>query len=141
MIVPPPRPTIFGAIAAVNRNGALTLTANVSSKVASGKVVSWPAGEDAGVVDEDVDVGGALGECTDVVGRLEVGAHKLCLAAVRLDRRDHFGAAPSLRPLIKTCAPSRASACAVARPMPEVPPVTNARFGLNSCIRVLLSRC
>jgi hypothetical protein len=42
MIVPPPRSTIFGAIAAVSRNGALTLTANVSSKRRLGKLVGCP---------------------------------------------------------------------------------------------------
>ena len=30
------------------------------------------------------------------------------------------------RPVMKTCAPSAANRCAVARPMPELPPVTSA---------------
>jgi len=57
------------------------------------QLVRWAAGEDAGVVDEDVDVGCALGECADGVGRLEVGAHEFGLAAHGFDRGDHVGAA------------------------------------------------
>src|SRR5579862_6140290 len=50
-------------------------------------------GEDAGVVDEDVHLRCARGQCANVVGRSKIGADELCLAACRLDRRDHFGTA------------------------------------------------
>jgi len=68
MIAPPPRATIFGAIAAVSRNGALTLTAKVSSNAASESSVRRPGWKDAGVVDENVYLGGALGKCAHFSG-------------------------------------------------------------------------
>jgi hypothetical protein len=38
------------------------------------------------------DVGGALGECTDVAGRVEIGAHEFGLTARGFDLGDHLGA-------------------------------------------------
>src|SRR5207253_11430147 len=55
-----------------------------------GKFVSCPDWKDAGVVDEDVHLGGALGECAHIVGRLEISAHELRLATAGLDRGDHL---------------------------------------------------
>jgi hypothetical protein len=52
--------------------------------------VGCPDRKDAGVVDEDVRLGGALGECAHIVGRLEISAHELRLATARLDRGDHL---------------------------------------------------
>src|SRR6202030_356301 len=46
---------------------------------------SW---KDAGVVDEDVHIRGALGEPTHIVGRLEISAHELRLAPACRDGGD-----------------------------------------------------
>src|SRR5438552_2257440 len=88
MIVPPPRATIFGAIAAVSRNGALTLTANVSSNVASESSWVAPTGKTPALLTRMST--SALGECVDMVGRLEISAHELRLATAGLDRADHL---------------------------------------------------
>jgi TetR/AcrR family transcriptional repressor of nem operon len=48
--------------------------------------VGCPDWKDAGVVDEDVHFGGALGECAHSVGRLEISAHELRLATAGLER-------------------------------------------------------
>src|ERR687892_717129 len=54
-----------------------------------GKLMRRAAGKDAGVVDEDVDVGGTLGERTHLSGRSEIGADELGGAARLLDRSDY----------------------------------------------------
>src|SRR4029077_8328725 len=55
-----------------------------------GKLVGCPSWKDAGVVDEDVHIGGTVGEPAHIVRRLEVGAHELRLTTACLDGGDHL---------------------------------------------------
>src|SRR2546422_10179497 len=135
MIVPPPRSTIRGAIAAVSRNGALTLTANVSSKAASGSSCVGPPGKTPALLTRMSTSAARSASARTSSGDLRSARTTSASPPSASIAATTSAPRASLRPLISTCAPSRASASAVARPMPEVPPVTNARCPLNSCIR------
>src|SRR5438309_8227671 len=89
MIVPPPRATIFGAIAAVSRNGALTLTTNVSSNVASESSWVAPTGKTPALLAR-MSPSAARSASAHIVGRLEISAYELRLATAGLDRGDHL---------------------------------------------------
>src|SRR2546426_765796 len=135
MIVPPPRSTICGAIAAVSRNGALTLTAKVSSKVASGSSCVGPPGKTPALLTRMSRSAARSASARTSSGDLRSARTNSASPPFASIAATTSAPRASLRPLISTRAPSRASASAVARPMPEVPPVTNARCPLNSCIR------
>ena len=45
-----------------------------------------------------------------------------------------ISASPAERPTTETCAPDRASANAISRPMPRVPPTTSARLPCIACL-------
>src|ERR1700730_18313761 len=141
MIVPPPRATIFGAIAAVSRNGALTLTANVSSNAASESSWVAPTGKTPALLTRMSTPAARSARAYTASGDLTAARRTSASPPPASIAATTSAPRASLRPLIRTRAPSRASASAVAPPMPEVPTVPRARCPLSSCIRSLLSRC
>ena len=131
MMRPQPRSAIAGASGCASRNGARRCTRHVRSKLCR-HLVERLAQIDAGRVDQDVD--GYSRACAACGQRRDAGPwsrrdrpRPLRRDLVRRRAAGGLGqlAARALRDQI-TVAPARPSARAIARPMPELPPVTSA---------------
>ena len=107
---------------------------------------TWPSGdsgaEDAGIADQHVEPPVALvergAEPVDAVVVAQVERHQGGGAAGGLIASSSSSSPPTVRATATTCAPARASASAVAWPMPREAPVTSAMRsarGLVSDIR------
>ncbi len=67
MIEPPPFAAMRGAIAAVRKNGAFTLTSNVTSNASSAVCSVGPPASDTRVVHQHVDLARGLGEASYIL--------------------------------------------------------------------------
>ena len=79
-----------------------------------------------GVVDQDVDDPDLVDQGSHRGHVVEVGGHESCPPPCVSISRTTSAPRSGLRPWTTTSQPSRASRSAVARPMPEVAPVTRA---------------
>ena len=97
--------------------------------------------QDAGVEDDDVEAAeplqrGLVDRARDRAGIARIGAHEQRARA----RRDRARPASSSRPVKTTRAPSSVSRVTIASPMPDVPPVTRARWSACRCHRAQLKQ-
>jgi hypothetical protein len=130
MILPPrpPATQVLGHGLAEEEHG-LQIGVHHRVPVVLGEVDAVGAADDAGVVDQDVDLAergdGLVDHALDRLDRAEVGLDRQELAAGGL----HQGACVSvgaLRPAAAMSAPASASATATAWPRPVLAPVTRA---------------
>src|SRR3954454_21476678 len=141
MIDPDPRAVISGGIAAVRKNGALTLTASTSSNIASSTVSVVEPGKIPALL-TSTSIRPPSARVASVARPRDACAEPSRSAAMNSARPPaawicSTTSAPRwrLRPLTMTRAPSAANAVAIARPMLLVAPVTSA---VLSSSRVLI---
>src|SRR3954469_24542927 len=132
MIDPDPRAVISGAIAAVKKNGALTLTAYTSSNIASSTVRVVELGKIPALLTStsmrppSAWVASAARPWDACAEPSRSAAMKSACPPAAWICATTSAPRWGLRPLTMTCAPSAANAVAIARPMLLVAPVTSA---------------
>ena len=111
---------------------ALEVDRELAVPVVLGEVVGRAGDRDAGVVDDDVDAAERLDAAVhagrDVRAAGDVHVDAVAVRARRADLRRGLRAVSPRRSATATRAPSSAKRSAVARPIPDPPPVTSATF-------------
>ena len=119
-IAPRPRAAICGASAAVRKNGARKFTAAIASKPASVVSALGPSSQNPALLTST-----STSPASAARRRTSSGEAR----SARMKRPPVSAATSwpraSSRPLTTTFAPRSPNNCAVARPMPDVPPVTS----------------
>ena len=144
---PSPRLSIDGRTACARSIGACTFTSNVRRRRRRGKSTSGLVDGGRSVVDQDVERSfqrlDRLGhDPSPVIGISQVrrdngddpSSESSKLSAVSRREPANVGWCSGVRAVMATSAPSAASRCAMAAPMPRLAPVTRARRPRNAAL-------